>query len=801
MSYLKKIINAIKIYCRQQPIYYSYYQKLSIEKNTVLIESFHGKEIVGHLFYMMQQLTEKHPELTIYVAATNVKQIKRFLLKRKINNVHVVKHLARDYLRLLASAEYLLNDVTYYSFFTKKSGQKYFNFWHGTPLKTLGKDMDQLTDGANGQRNFYMADKIIISNEFTSQVLASAHGLKGIYQGQMVVGPSPRNGILLNKQKRQEIRGQLNIDHKRVSLYLPTWRGTLSNIADSNQKILTDLRYLSKHLQAEECFFIKLHHLQNDIDLKEFPNIFPIPPEYELYEFLTAVDILITDYSSIMYDFLLTDRKIILYTYDQEEYFSTRGVYDDINRYPFPQVKTANQLLQAIQQSEVNIDYRELKNEFCPYDDLDGAAIICDYLFNQQSHEKIKEIKLADEKETAIVLGGGFWDNGVTAALLNTFDNIDLTKRHYIVMLGQHKLKKEHMFRIRNLPPEIIFYPIPETVNAGVLDRFLYLGYMRFNCFFTPWVQKRVANVVKHDFFRLLGALKIDHLIHYTGYGSRYGELIKNVPDAINTVMFIHNDMFKEYETRKNFNKQIVFSAYKRVDKLAVVHNNLKADLIKAIPEIKDKLYVVNNFLGENRIRHLASADLNGTLMETKMEYGASISSLLSDLQRKEIVVFINIGRYDYQKGHDRLLAAFAAVYEKNANTRLVIVAPHGPLREKTLDAVANSSAKEGIYLLGRMNNPYPLLKSCNAFVLSSYYEGLGLVVYEALAVGTAAITVNLAEVTEYLQNNEAIITSNSVAGIEEGMHRYLVNQDVGNEFDFQVPKQKSQAEFERLFL
>lgn len=810
---IKKIINASKTYLYQQPLYNKYYHKLPIIPNVILIESTHGRHISGHLFYLLKELEANYPQFKLYVAGQQVKKIETFLSRQNFQQVQVVKHLSRRYLQLLASAEYLLNDTSFYSFFIKKSGQKYFNFWHGTPLKALGKDVEQVTAGANVQRNFYMTDTIIVSNARTKEVLADSHGLNGVYEGQILLAPSPRNSILLNKQKRETIRHQLNVKDQKVAFYMPTWRGTVNQINNTAPKVLEDLKILSKGLTGGEQLYVKLHPFEGEIDLSEFTNIHAMPADYELYEFLTAVDLLITDYSSIIYDFLLTNRKIILYTYDQEEYLNSRKFYDDLNRYPFTQVKTVRQLLQAIQESETQVEYEELKAEFCPNDHLNGATIVCDYLFNNKSHPKVQNYSLRNEKENALILGGGFWDNGVTTALLNTFENIDLNRRNYVVVLGQHRLNKEHAFRVRNLPSEIIFYPIPETIMAGIIDRFLYLGYLRFEWFTSRWIQKRIGRLMKTDFARLMGDLEVKHFVHYTGFGNRYGELIKHLPDSINKVMFIHTDMLKEYEAKKNFSKRIIFSAYEQVDKVAVVHRNLKADLIKVLPTIKDKLFVVNNFLGEQRIRQLATEDLVSTLMPTTVEYGIEStdlgpfkdlgpvkSRLLADLENPFKTCFINIGRYDYQKGHERLIEAFEGVYLADSSTRLIIVAPHGPMRDQTLACIQKSSARVGIYVLGRMSNPYPLLKASDAFVLSSHYEGLGLVVYEALAVETAVITVNLTETVEYLQQGEVQIVDNSMEGLRGGMLNYLAGGVTDHFFDFSVPRQRSLTEFEALF-
>jgi len=622
LIHIKKILNIIKIFLFQHPLYYFYYKKLSIKKNVVLLESAHGKIFGEHLFSILQELENDCLDLEVYVVAQDVRKTKKVLETYHLNRIRIVRRISRKYFNLLASAEYLLNDRTFCVSFIKKLGQKYINIWVEASATWI-QEMENVTDVANIQRNFYLTDQIIVDHEHSANFLADALGLSGIYQGKIIIVP--------------------------LSL------------------------------------------------------------------------------------------------------------------------------------------------------DVNEAHIVCDYIFKGISHKLIKEFNLYNGKETVFILGGGFWDNGVTTALLNTFDNTDLDRRNYVVLLGQKQLKKEYEFRVKNLSDKIIFYPFPESLTAGMFDQFLYLAYMRFEWFDGRWIRQRVGSVVRNDYKRIVGDLKVNHFVHFTGFGNRYSELIKYAPDEVNTVIYVHTNMIAEYKAKKNFSKKIVFSAYEQVDKVVVVHCNLKEELIKAVPAIRDKLYVMNNFLGEGRIRELASANLLQTLADVEMEYGHK-ERLISDLYDQNISIFINIGRFDYQKGHDRLIEAFETIYRENNNIKLVIVAPHGPLRDKILTAVANSSASSSIYILGRMSNPYALLAKCNCFVLSSYYEGLGLVVYEALAVGISVVTVDLKETIGYLQNDEAIIVDSSVNGIAEGMREYLSGEHLNNEFDFSVLREKSRLEFEMLF-
>ncbi|MEK5382114.1 glycosyltransferase [Niallia sp. FSL W8-0635] len=180
--------------------------------------------------------------------------------------------------------------------------------------------------------------------------------------------------------------------------------------------------------------------------------------------------------------------------------------------------------------------------------------------------------------------------------------------------------------------------------------------------------------------------------------------------------------------------------------------------------------------------------------------FGVSKTRLINDLFDPNILTYINIGRFDKQKGHDRLIRAFESYNEEFNNSRLLIVAPYGPIKKETIEQVKKSPVAENIYLLGRMNNPYPLLSFVDAFVLSSYYEGLGLVVYEALALDKQVITVNLDTTMKYLQNKEVISVDNSEGGILNGFLAFHNGYRTKNKFDFQQYKNNCINEFEALF-
>ena len=100
----------------------------------------------------------------------------------------------------------MINDNTFYPFFSKRKGQKYYNFWHGTPLKTLGKDIkEEYLDFGNITRNFMMTDSIYLPNEYSIQKLLKSTDLDGVLKSKVFVAPSPRNSLLFDNKRGKDI--------------------------------------------------------------------------------------------------------------------------------------------------------------------------------------------------------------------------------------------------------------------------------------------------------------------------------------------------------------------------------------------------------------------------------------------------------------------------------------------------------------------------------------------------------------------------------------------------------------------
>lgn len=869
--------------------YLKYLKHKSIEENQILLESTQSRDFSGHVLYVCKDLAERYPQMQLVISIVPEKKDWLQLLLKKQNitdKVKVVEFLSKDYFLALATSKYLINDTTFWSFFNKRPEQVYINIWHGTPLKKLGKDMN-LDGFGNVQKNFLASDYLVVSNDYTKEKLVESYNLNNIASTKVVVAPSARNSILFDDLVRERVRNELDLDNKKVYMYMPTYRDEGTSISYTEKALLA----LDKNLTDNEVLFVKLHPFDAEkmtLNIHDLKHVKSFPSKYETYEFLTAVDTLITDYSSIMYDFLCTNRSTILFTYDKVAYYKQRGLYEDIADYPFLKVSTIDELITHLRDDDELTD-KNFQNKYISNDNLEGTKELVDYLFSGKACNNIKEFSLRNEKDNVVFFAGPLWDNGITQAFFNTLDAIDLEENNYILHLKDKSVKYAHKYKLKELQ-------IPYILTSGVAQYSFFEGifthlYLKKEWFGNKFMRKTIETVVmkmyRLDFRRMFNNLEINHFIHYTGFERAYAAMTQAISgEKIKTTIFYHTDMFEEYDAKKNINKKVLKNSYEKVDQVVLVNEELRERLVSNYPKIKN-IKILDNFLGTDKIieaseeslftslldtsithyggikktihdslpvqikednsftpidrlfktiiqrRNIGESDLIPNVKKYKSEldgifqskytelfkvtdsleitneelgyiYGLSKLKLIDDLLDPNVKVFSNIGRFDKQKGHDRLLTAFEEVHKHHPNTRLVIIAPHGPLKNQTINQAKESSANEHIYIVGGMQNPYSLLKYCEAFVFTSLYEGLGLVVFESLAVNTNVITVEIPATSRGLQKGQpenaapvAMVVKNDQESITKGWLDYLDNEQIFSPYDFDKVEQESLASWE----
>src|SRR5690606_21546053 len=128
-------------------------------------------------------------------------------------------------------------------------------------------------------------------------------------------------------------------------VFMPTWRGGLSTVDEASQIQIRELQGLldaiDSSLEKSNVFWVRLHQLVKwQVELSKYNHIRPFPANLEPYEHLVRCDALITDYSSVLFDFACTGKPIILYTADMKQYQEERNFCIDPTSLPFEQVTT-----------------------------------------------------------------------------------------------------------------------------------------------------------------------------------------------------------------------------------------------------------------------------------------------------------------------------------------------------------------------------------------------------------------------------------------------------------------------------
>src|SRR5699024_5373938 len=260
--------------------------------------------------------------------------------KYKINekNTKIVKMDSFKYLITALRAEYWITNVNIErGLHFKKKYTKSINTWHGIPLKKVGNDVRGRSDFDFSNTNLFS-----YSGNYEYQIYKEAFNLtdENLYKLGM-----PRNDIIIedNPQTRKKIIEEYNIQDKKIILYAPTWRDNPKDLE------LMDLKKWKEALSDQYVLCLKAHGLSEQFNIKDDDFVIDVSDYEETSELIIAADILITDYSSIMFDFSLTSKPIFIYVPDYDKYRKERGLYFDLMKSDLNVFENAQILLDYIQ--------------------------------------------------------------------------------------------------------------------------------------------------------------------------------------------------------------------------------------------------------------------------------------------------------------------------------------------------------------------------------------------------------------------------------------------------------------------
>lgn len=351
-------------------IYKKVFLRGPVDEKTILFECFFGRNYSDSPKYIFEYISKNFPgEYTCVWSFRKktklpypAKQVRRFSLK---------------YYYYMAKSKYFVFNIRQPKSFVKRKGQVFLETWHGTPLKRLVFDQVEVT-GASPMHKQQVYDQsrdwdyLIAPNQFSSDIFRSCF----MYDKEMLETGYPRNDILHLPEKEQEkkvdwIKETLGLPKdKKVILYAPTWRD--NEFYDKGQYRFTlqlDLKKMQEKLGDEYVLVLRTHYyIVNVLDLSEYEGFVYNASTYDDIAHLYLIsDVLITDYSSVFFDYANLKRPILFFMYDIEKYRDTlRGFYMDVDKeLPGPILLESDQVIESIEKlPQISKDYEKKYQQF-----------------------------------------------------------------------------------------------------------------------------------------------------------------------------------------------------------------------------------------------------------------------------------------------------------------------------------------------------------------------------------------------------------------------------------------------------
>ncbi len=766
-------------------MYIKWIKKLPLNPLVILLEAQHGTEISGNMFYLLKELAtnKEYEKYTLYVSCRkkSKKKIKAILNSYGIRNCKLVYCYSLNYLKIMATAKYLFNDNTFLPFFIKREGQIYLNTWHGTPLKTLGKGIkNAMHNIGNTQKNFICADYLLYPNEYTMEHMVEDYMIENLSSAQCVLAGYPRNAVFLNKKRAEEIRKKEAPDYNKVYAYMPTWRGAIGKIdKDVNDIVKEYLDELDTKFKDDEILFVNLHPIAiKNLDLTCYKHIKKFPAGYETYDFLNCTDCLITDYSSVFYDYAITGNKCVLFAYDEEEYFADRGVYMSLSDLPFPKVYTVDDLLNEIR-SPKNYDDTDFLNRFCAYEREDAAKQLLDLALYGKKSEGMKLQKVASNGKKNIIMNAGNLDrNGVTTAIYNLLGNVDTKQANYYICFPT-VCGRIHHDTLAALPEGVGYLPMIGRFNLSIPKNivwyaFLSLCFLKMKGVNAEFVAKLLKDDWKYEIKRAFGGAHFDNAIQLTGYGPKMIMMFSEFD--CKTTIYVHSDMKKEIETRGNQREDVLRYAYKTYDNVALVTEDIW-EATSYFTESTDHFMVAHNVIAYEDIKERGKGEVEFDEDITQSNKTIDQVKEILDSDAKKI---ISVGRFSPEKDHKRMVDAFNKVWQENNNSYFIIIGgnQYNGLYDTLTEYIKTLPCGDNIVLILSMSNPMPIVKACDGFILASHYEGFGLVIAEADILGLPTVSTDITGPRTFMQKNNGTLVENTDEGVEKGF-RLLIEGKV----------------------
>ena len=801
---------------RKRARYARYYKKKKVQKNIVLYESFFGRGMLCNPYAIFLQLLQE-PEFHHFKHVWVLDKIENHTILieefSKYSNVVFIQRESRKYLKYLCKAKYLVNNVSFPSYFIKKPEQIYLNTWHGIPMKHVCYDVPNGNIVAsNIIRDFLHTDFLLAANPFMVKIYKDTFKLHEIYQGKIIKEGYPRLDILYQFSREQVLQKLkkygVHLDSsKKIILYAPTWRGVSYTDVSIN---INDYYSLKKQLEQQidttrYQILIKVHQRVYEVAKEKLTENFIIPAMIDANEVLCITDILISDFSSIYFDFLTTGRPILFFIEDEDQYAEERGFYLGLNSLPGPHTDTISTLAKWINtietiQDEYAEKYRSALEWSTGMWHNSIAKKIVDIIFRGQEN-KYHVIQETHIKKHILIHCGVVFVNGVFSALISLLNNLDY--EHYDVSLmvcGAKTIEEKKL--VNEINPNVRVLYRNSTYNATIMQEICLLYRYRHSIYNPNF------SLLRDDFLRSYGNVSFDYAIDFEGYNRYFSSLLLQCPKAIKSI-WMHSDMLAECDripglenyfriyqyfdrivscskAAMSVNRKNLAGKYANYEAFRYTKNCVNPQKVFSMQKISEKrkyegqIYIIENELQQQNF-------ITGKLIPFIPPY---------DTYGNPNYRFITVGRPSPEKNHENLIYAFNKLKHEISNTYLYIVGS-GPLYRRQQNIIQSLGLEKHIIMTGQINNPISIMKNCDCFILPSLHEGQPMVIHEARLLQMPIICSEFSSANDIKLNKGQYMIGTEQEDIYEGMKAFIDGKVPNNYvFDWYAYNKEACKEF-----
>lgn len=372
-----KFINYIKKL--RHEIYIAHFRRLPLCNNKIILWANSFKQYGCSPKYITEYILKEYPGVFDIVWVFEYGAVIPEALKDK---VRIVYYFSIDYLRELHTAKFIICNMRTGSshYWKKRDGQMYIQTWHSSlRLKKIEGDAEEFLPYeyiCNSKNDSKKIDLLVSGCEFSTKIFERAFW----YDGHILKSGTPRCDIFFGDTEttKNKVFKFYNIPKgNRLVLYAPTFR---TNKDSDFLKMNFDR--LKNALGENWTIGARLHpNVLNDADAQGAVSMSKYP---DMQELIAAADILITDFSSCMFDMMIAKKPCILYAEDFDEYIQTeRELYFDIMTLPFPLAKNMDELCKCIQNFDCDRyhdDIQEFIEQTGSYEEGKAAERVCEYI-------------------------------------------------------------------------------------------------------------------------------------------------------------------------------------------------------------------------------------------------------------------------------------------------------------------------------------------------------------------------------------------------------------------------------------